>query len=471
MPQQHDLPCAESSGLSRRDAFTLATASALGAACMPSAAIAVPGAAERADVRDFGAVGDGVTDDTAALQAALDASRCVELRPGTYHTTAALEIDSGHILLGCGSTLTGVGHHVGIRRRYGTDFIEQQVVRDLKLDSFSTGLDAEGMSWGNFQNLFTSRCQIGYRLATGNNGICYYNTFTSCHVYVDVDVGVVFEGMENARFGGVSGANTNLFQGCKFGGESVCVDVHAPVSNLAFTGCSFERGRAGIRLLDLGTVNDAQDVPDAKVLKAAFFGCRFEGGADVGGSFVKGLLRVGEHSGDCSFFGSTISGGVTVDDQGLLTNWLPLQGAGGHHQVGFAMDVPGPVTTRNLVLDNLPVRFAAPGDVLVIARSGRLRRCSRANDTRVAGVLVSRTASPPGQAGARGKVASVGPILCRVDAAFGAIKPGDLLTTSRTRGHAMKAGDASKVVGAILGKALERLPQGRGLIRVLMTMQ
>jgi hypothetical protein len=47
-------------------------------------------------VKDFGAVGDGVADDTAEIQAALDAGagKCVYLPPGTYKTTAALTISA-----------------------------------------------------------------------------------------------------------------------------------------------------------------------------------------------------------------------------------------------------------------------------------------------------------------------------------------------------------------------------------------
>lgn len=44
-------------------------------------------------VKDFGAIGDGVTDDTAALQAALDSDRVVILPPGKYRTTATLLVD------------------------------------------------------------------------------------------------------------------------------------------------------------------------------------------------------------------------------------------------------------------------------------------------------------------------------------------------------------------------------------------
>ena len=48
---------------------------------------------------------------------------------------------------------------------------------------------------------------------------------------------------------------------------------------------------------------------------------------------------------------------------------------------------------------------------------------------------------------------------------------GDLLTTSDTAGHAMKAVDPRRAFGAILGKALQPLSEGRGLIPVLVALQ
>ena len=173
-------------GLSRRAALKLGPlVPALGLSALSAEALAAE-ALPRVDARAFGAVGDGVADDTAALRSALAASRCVELTHGTYRINGPLPIDGHQILLGCGSTLVGAGNHVGIRRgrdpRFGRRFIEFPVIRDLRLEGFSIGLDATGMSWGNFQNLVTARCGIGYRLPTGHLGTCYYNTFTSCHV-------------------------------------------------------------------------------------------------------------------------------------------------------------------------------------------------------------------------------------------------------------------------------------------------
>ena len=57
------------------------------------------------------------------------------------------------------------------------------------------------------------------------------------------------------------------------------------------------------------------------------------------------------------------------------------------------------------------------------------------------------------------------------DASSGAIRPGDLLTTSATPGHAMKATDHDRAGGAILGKAMTSLESGTGLVLVLVSLQ
>jgi hypothetical protein len=49
----------------------------------------------------------------------------------------------------------------------------------------------------------------------------------------------------------------------------------------------------------------------------------------------------------------------------------------------------------------------------------------------------------------------------------GPIKPGDLLTTSSTPGYAMRCAIPKECEGAIIGKALEPLEEGTGLIKML----
>ena len=68
-------------------------------------------------------------------------------------------------------------------------------------------------------------------------------------------------------------------------------------------------------------------------------------------------------------------------------------------------------------------------------------------------------------------VALMGKVYCKVDAGYSPIDVGDLLTTSPTPGHAMKADDHDKAFGAVIGKALRRLEAGQGLIPILVALQ
>ncbi len=65
-------------------------------------------------------------------------------------------------------------------------------------------------------------------------------------------------------------------------------------------------------------------------------------------------------------------------------------------------------------------------------------------------------------------LAVVGIVPCKVSAENGAIRPGDLLVTSDTPGHAMRDDDPK--VGTVLGKALGSLTSGTGVIKVLVTL-
>jgi len=82
---------------------------------------------------------------------------------------------------------------------------------------------------------------------------------------------------------------------------------------------------------------------------------------------------------------------------------------------------------------------------------------------------LDRTKIGPGQIGL---MVTLGAFAhCKVDADVAPINVGDLLTTSPTRGHAQKALDPAKAVGAIIGKALGSLKKGKGKIPVLVMLQ
>lgn len=123
-----------------------------------------------------------------------------------------------------------------------------------------------------------------------------------------------------------------------------------------------------------------------------------------------------------------------------------------------------------------------PGMVVSIDpdQTGKLRISSAAYDTTVAGIIsgangvnVGLTLRQEGNPHADGSlpIANVGRVWAYVDAdAGGAVKPGDLLTTSSTPGHAMKA-EPGKANGAVLGKAMSRLDSGKGMVLVLVGLQ
>lgn len=147
-----------------------------------------------------------------------------------------------------------------------------------------------------------------------------------------------------------------------------------------------------------------------------------------------------------------------------------------------------------------------PGDVLVIsdAQDRAVERSSSARSTRVIGVystqpgVLGGAGTPEEQAARRAEaaeaagiedpqslteaqrqkiktsdgmveVAIAGIVPVKVSAENGAIQRGDLLTTSSTPGHAMKATDPQ--LGTIVGKAMGELDSGTGTIEMLVMLQ
>ena len=121
---------------------------------------------------------------------------------------------------------------------------------------------------------------------------------------------------------------------------------------------------------------------------------------------------------------------------------------------------------------------ADPGTVMVLSDDGKLQQSRNAYDKRVAGVISGAGHYKPGiildrqdsQSG-RKPIALLGKVFCKVDAQYGAIEVGDLLTTAPTPGHAMRATDSLKAFGTIIGKAIRPLAEGRGLIPILIALQ
>ncbi len=120
------------------------------------------------------------------------------------------------------------------------------------------------------------------------------------------------------------------------------------------------------------------------------------------------------------------------------------------------------------------------GSVVVIDEDepGKLKLTNQPYDVRVAGILSGANGVTSGiclkQKGFndRGQnVALSGRVFALADASNGSIKPGDLLTTSPTPGHCMKVTDHTRAQGAIIGKAMSSLKEGKGMVLVLVSLQ
>ncbi len=173
---------------------------------------------------------------------------------------------------------------------------------------------------------------------------------------------------------------------------------------------------------------------------------------------------------------------ISTDFSSAKTNSFSVNASGGawfSHDVSVATltirggaDLAEPFETEGLPPE--------PGTVMVIDENnpGRLKPSAFPYDTKVAGVVSGAhgirpgiTARQEGRLDRGSPIALTGRVYVKADADYGAILPGDLLVTSETPGHAMRADDRARANGAILGKAMTSLDSGRGEVLILVGLQ
>jgi hypothetical protein len=191
---------------------------------------------------------------------------------------------------------------------------------------------------------------------------------------------------------------------------------------------------------------------------------------------IQGLSHAAQHAG---VSGTNDAGGFGVWAKGTPAGYF----VGDVHVTGtLTVDVDLVLTGAADFAEEFDVEsieIADPGTVMVLTEDGGVRPCHSAYDHKVAGVVSGAGEYKPGlvldrrpDAGKpRRALALVGKVYCKVDASYGAIAVGDLLTTSPTSGHAMKATDPARSFGARIGKALAPIVEGQGLVPVLVALQ
>ena len=210
------------------------------------------------------------------------------------------------------------------------------------------------------------------------------------------------------------------------------------------------------------------------------------GDPDTGsGGFTSLLLDISGASGG---FGRV----QAIKSSGSAWGDIALNPLGGNVGIGTTapqatLDVNGNIVTNgDISLTNADcaedfdvenAQALEPGTVMVVGDADRLHQSEEAYDTRVVGVLSGAGDCQPAiilgrqSQNKRLPLALTGKVFCKVDAQYSPIGVGDLLTTSPTLGHAMKADDPLKAFGAVIGKALRPLAEGQGLIPILVALQ
>lgn len=259
--------------------------------------LAVPKGDMAHNVKDFGATGNGHTDDTAAIRAAIDMARAstkkVYIPPGTYLITSALDVGGGPR---GGLTVYGNGWDSQIKIASGADcyaftfnnmFTPGAAIKDLTINcnggaqTAGGGIDAEGACICYFERLHIDapwRAGI-YIHHDGTGGYGRQNVISSCHIENGraaaggPGYALLFEASDENRIvnctftdcGNTSAAENHMvyeraglqmFHGNAFvGGATGCDQLKLESGNCVVVGNTFDGGNSSNQLRINGNAN------------------------------------------------------------------------------------------------------------------------------------------------------------------------------------------------------------------------
>lgn len=211
--------------------------------------------AHRYDVRAFGAVGDGVANDAAAIQSALNAAVAggvpaeVFLPPGTFLIGSGLTVNATYvslvgkgsklnassILTGAAVTITGTAappyNQAVVTPLSGIEIVGpgRAQVTSVGVLFNTTSAGAEGPSHVSLHNVVVHDFGNGYQFKDSAHNITLYN----CEGW---ECGNVID----APAAPVDGGERIVFVGCTFFNSGLAVSAQNSNGELLFVGCSFD---------------------------------------------------------------------------------------------------------------------------------------------------------------------------------------------------------------------------------------
>jgi hypothetical protein len=322
------------------------------------------------NVKDFGAKGDNTNDDTAAIQAAIDAASvdiykrgAVYFPDGYYVITASLQIPPfismfGNTTSGCiinnqsvvlnapqcvaknnqniiglqVKNMTWRGGQTAFKFDYGMQScIFENVNMDLQTDFNINTTDFEVNKFIN--------CVFGdaqYAMFTGGSGFANMNDFINCDFNTHAWACVYFHNS--------GGSSVNNFIGCRFeaGGTTgrSTIDLANGTTNTNFIGCYFE-GTSSVLLGESGSSNST-----------LFDGCHFTyGNAGQPYTFVSdGIVNFGTNNWNSESDGSNAMFIKGVNNQKLGNNNLQYFAYSNQHKKFVSKYIHTPATLQQNLL-------------------------------------------------------------------------------------------------------------------------